>query len=733
MRGIGRCRGARATLTLALTMTFALGAPVLARAANPEPSVHPACDLFVPSVCLLPFPNDLFTVKADTATGRRLDLQLTAMPRNIALKPIDPTDMNRADGFSPGTPIVVRIPGLDTKQAFAATGAVPITDVARSFDPDQPIVVINAQTLKRQLIWAEIDANPTDPAQRTLIIRPAKNFPEGARMIVALRQMRRADGSIIQPNPDFKAVRDGLPSDKANVNGRRAHIEALFATLAKAGIARDDLYLAWDFTVASADSIAGRMLHIRDDAFAQLGDTNLADVHVAGKAPTAIVYPDTPDSQDTLCLPEVDVCVPDGIQNFSACGSDGCQEGESDVIVRRVEGRVLVPCYLSTPGCVEGGSFVFGLDGKPVQIPGNTMPAHFVCNIPRAILTQGPGRPTLYGHGLLGNATEVNSGSRMALGSEQDLTMCATDWSGMSSEDLPNAVSILADLSRFNTLADRTVQGMLNFLYLGRALIHPDGLAADPAFTVDGHRAINTSRLYYDGGSQGGIMGGSLTAVAPDFTRAALGVPGMNYSTLLQRSVDFDTYAQVMYQAYPKEIERQLILALVQLLWDRGEADGYAHHMTTNPYPNTPTHQVILDMAYGDHQVTNWATIVEARTIGAKLREPALDPDRIVEVQPFYGIPRITSWPASGSLFEVWDVGPLRTVGGQVKGTPPPPIDNVPNRAGVDPHGPDASEQVSARAQIGAFLQPNAISKLIEVCGDHPCYLDGWQGPGSGT
>ena len=39
-------------------------------------------------------------------------------------------------------------------------------------------------------------------------------------------------------------------------------------------------------------------------------------------------------------------------------------------------------------------------------------------------------------------------------------------------------------------------------------------------------------------------MGGSLTALAPDFNRAVLGVPGMNYSTLLRRSVDFDQYAQ---------------------------------------------------------------------------------------------------------------------------------------------------------------------------------------------
>ncbi len=34
-----------------------------------------------------------------------------------------------------------------------------------------------------------------------------------------------------------------------------------------------------------------------------------------------------------------------------------------------------------------------------------------------------------------------------------------------------------------------------------------------------------------------GILGGALTAIAPDFTRAALGVPAMNYSVLLPRSV----------------------------------------------------------------------------------------------------------------------------------------------------------------------------------------------------
>ena len=55
----------------------------------------------------------------------------------------------------------------------------------------------------------------------------------------------------------------------------------------------------------------------------------------------------------------------------------------------------------------------------------------------------------------------------------------------MATTDVPNVATILTDLSHFNTLADRVQQGMLNFLYLGRLMIHPDGLSTDPAFQDD--------------------------------------------------------------------------------------------------------------------------------------------------------------------------------------------------------------------------------------------------------
>jgi len=278
----------------------------------------------------------------------------------------------------------------------------------------------------------------------------------------------------------------------------------------------------------------------------------------------------------------------------------------------------------------------------------------------------------------------------------------------MAQQDVPTTIGILGDLSNFALLPDRVQQGMLNFLLLGRLMIHPQGLAADPAFQVGGHSAIDTRALFYDGNSQGGIIGGALTAVAPDFQRAVLGVPGMNYSTLLQRSVDFDQFAAILYPAYPREIERPMIFSLIQQLWDRGEANGYAHHMTGDPLANTPSHTVLLHPANGDHQVATVTAEVEARTIGAAVRQNPVEPGRTFDVQPFYAIPRIASFPYSGSVIELWDNF----------ATPPAPTTNTANRAGADPHGsprktPEAQLQKSEHLKIGGTI--------VDTCNGGPC------------
>jgi len=392
-------------------------------------------------------------------------------------------------------------------------------------------------------------------------------------------------------------------------------------------------------------------------------------------------------------------------------------------------GTFTVPCYLNAGGCPPGSRFNFAPGSNvPTPIEGNKDTANFNCIIPRSAVDGGvtPARPALYGHGLFGTGNEVGAGNVKSMANEHNFVFCGTDWIGMSNEDLPNALNVLNDLSRFPSIPDRMQQAYLNFMYLGRIMIHPSGFQAAPAFQVGGQDVINGERLFFDGNSQGGIEGGALTALAPDFNRAVLGVPAMNYSVLVHRSVDFDPFATVMNPNYTNEIERPQIFAMLQMLWDRGEANGYAHHMTTDNYANTPKHKVLLEMAFGDHQVTNWQTEVEARTIGAKIRTPALDPGRYPGATPYYGIDPITTSPYTESALVVWDTGPIRTVGTDTFGTAPPPAGNVPNRDGVDPHGAPRNE-VSNRAQKSAFLRVGG--NFLDVCGSDPCYAAGWTGP----
>jgi hypothetical protein len=746
----------KAALACAGAVVLALAPAALAKPAKApngaSQSPYANCDDFDQSVCLQPFPNNLFTKpSSSTATGLRVSFALGSMPRNAAGKPIQPAQWNRSDGFSPGSLITTHVRGLDLN----ATGAVPIDDLAQTFRPDAPIVVIDAASLKRNLIWAEMDANASSESVRNLIVRPGKNFLEGHTYIVALRNLKDGDGNTIPAGDAFARYRD----DPRFEDARSRHMRWIFKRLARAGIARGSLYLAWDFTVASRRSLSERMLRIRDDAFAQLGDGNLADLQIEGRPPA-----------------------------FRVSKVEDFLPGSGN-IARRVTGTFDVPCYLSTPNCEAGGGFVYKPGtNEPVQIPGNTYTSKFVCNIPWAAY-QVPGRASLYGHGLFGSTNEVNQGQLKAFANEHDFVFCATNWAGMSCAnlppvgpdpsswqqylsdlatdprayapncDIPNVVTAIGDLSRFNTMIDRVQEGMLAFLYLGRAMSHPEGFTTDPAFRWNGAPVIDTStgRTYYDGNSQGGIIGGALAAFLVDSDRASIGVPGMNYSTLLQRSTDFGrgtddecppqrqdlpSYACLVYKAYPNEADRQVVLSLMQMLWDRGEANGYAQHMTDNALPGSLKHRVLMSLAFGDHQVSNWAAAVEARTIGASLRTPALDTaDRgaNADARYFGEIPAIPAYPFDGSAITVWDSGPYRPDGGDPcgLGTAAPLLVNLPVFAGCpagrpqdqwggqDPHE-EPRNTVANRAMKAQFLAPSGV--VTDQCGGLPCHSRGWKG-----
>jgi hypothetical protein len=374
-----------------------------------------------------------------------------------------------------------------------------------------------------------------------------------------------------------------------------------------------------------------------------------------------------------------------------------------------------------------------GPEGAPLE--NGVWSANFICIIPAAA-TSGAGesaRPSLYGHGLFGSAGEVESGAERSLSARHDIVQCATEEIGMGETDLPDAIAATQNLSLFNRLTDRLQQGLLDELYLGRAMISPGGFTTNEAFHQDGTAntpsVLNISHLYYNGNSQGGIMGGALTAVSPDFTRASLGVPAMNYSLLLPRSSDFDEFAKLLYPAYPDEEARPLIFDLMQLLWDRAEPDGYAERMTSDPLPDTPAHQVLLDIAFGDHQVTDYAADVEARTIGAKAHTPVLFSGRWPNTNVLWALPKIKRYPYTGSAAYYWDGGPIRESppgSHHLIGTEPPPYENLPNRSGEDPH--ELPRNAPAEQQLVSDFFEGAIQSS-DTCSGGPCYSNGFTGP----
>jgi hypothetical protein len=678
-------------LVLVAIALLALPGAASAEAVRAPAATSKRCDPIDPARCLLPWPNDYFTKRDPrTATGRVLALTRRMMPRNGSGVPIEPADYNRSDGFSPGQVIVTKVPGLDTPAALRRTRAVPITDMARAFDRRQPIVVIDAQSGARHLIWAELDARATQPRNVALLVHPGVSWKEGHRYIVALRSLRDARGRLLRPSRAFRRYRDRIPTRSPAFERRRPHMEEIFRALQGARIGRENLYLAWDFTVSSRRSLSQRLLAIRDRAFRSLGDTNLEDLRVAGRPPRYTI--------------------------------DSVQEFPSGPVLREVHGRVTVPCYLNRRGCPPGSRFRLDRRGLPVRRLDNTTRAPFICIVPRAASPSNRALPALFGHGLFGSASDLVGAVGSAFSAVNALP-CAADFTGLAREDLANLAGVSRELSNFPTVPDRLQQGLLNFMYLGRLMIHPQGLGADPRFRSGGGSIINRRALSYLGASLGGIEGGALTAVAPDYTRAALVVPGMNFSLLLPRSTQADPYFALADASYRDELTRALILSMIGQLWERGEANAYAQHMTRNPYPNTPLHEVMLHMAFGDHQVANVATEVEARTIGARLRTPALDPRRSTDRRPFYGVRRISRLPFGGNALVVWDIGPLRADGA---GTPPAPTTNVAPRAGRDPHAVTAFEPVAA-VQFLQFLRPGGA--FVNVCGARPCYSAGWTGP----
>lgn len=610
------------------------------------------CDPLVPEVCALPWPSSLFeAADPSTETGVRLAFGPTSLPRNRDAVQIRPDMLNRKDGFSTLGPMAVWFDGV------ALDGVIGHADLGAYTAADARTVIIDTVTHERVPHFVELDHGAVDPAQRLLLLRPVVPLEHARRYVVGIRNLVKTDGSPVPPSEAFVALRDGETTTDPDIELRRERFDTLvFPELEGQGFSRSELLLAWDFGTVSRESSLGPALHVRDDALARTG----------ASAPYVV------DSvEDTDCT------IP----------------GEH--VARTVYGHFTSPDYTTTDA--PGAKLARGDDGLPAYQGDTQVP--FLVRIPCSLAADpgAGGQLMQYGHGLLGDYGEARSAWVSELIDTNRWVLFAQNWKGMSSEDAaPITLMMVLDLSDFEMIPDRTVQGFGEWVVGAR--LATGALADDEALRFGGTPVVNKSLppVFY-GNSQGSILGGAYVALSPDISRAVLGVGGMPYSLLLSRSADFDLFFSLFEEKFVDGRDIGLILTLLQTVWDPGESAGYARAMTRDPLPGTPPKRFLLQVAEGDAQVSTLGAEIAARAVGAVSVSPA--------IRPIWGVEEVAA-PIEGSAIVEWRY----TDGG------PEPVENLPPDVERDTHECPRREP-NGQQQLTTFLETGVVEQYC----DGPC------------
>ena len=553
-----------------------------------ETGGSPDCEPLDPQVCMLPWPSDRFRTAGES--GPAVELGPTTLPRTGSGDPMDPRHMG-GDGWSPATPILFTLPGA----------VPPFPDgpahLGDSVEPSSPTLLIDAETGGLVPHWLEVDHFTREASRQVLTLRAARALEHSRRHVVVVRGLLDEQGEPVPPSPTFAVLRDREASETRGLHARRAHFESeVFPVLEGAGVAREEVQLAWDFTTAS-DRTARELLELRDRFVERIG----------AEGPEYEVVEVEEDPHPAIARLLRGVARVDSV--LLPADEDGIR-----LLRRDEQGR---PAF-------EGFEEVeFDL-----QIP------HVAYEAPVAVLQ--------YGHGLLGRRTESHKGWLREMAQRLGFVVVAIDMQGMNEQDGIQWMTTMAtDVARFPLLADKPVQGLLNHVALVRMVRSRLSTDADPRFNPEGRRLVDPDRAYYYGISQGGTLGNMLMTLHVDVARGVLGVPGCAYGFLLQRSAGFTTFAGAFQGVFPDDWSLPAVLAIVQHGFDPIEPLNVLRKMGDDK-------RVLLQVAKEDASVQNDVSFLLGRTYGVPLLVPA--------VRPVWGLTELP-FPHAGSALVEYDFG----------------------------------------------------------------------------
>jgi hypothetical protein len=525
--------------------------------------------------CFTPFPSSYYTT-SDARGVSRIDIPAAVLPASLKGTALDPAPLNGRDGYSPATPILAYFPSLSMKDRIDGSNLPGVAEPAASLAPSGTVQLLAFDTGERVPISAELDRNASDGERQGIVIYPLLRLRPRTRYVVAISGLRTVSGAAVPALSGFASLRDGRLDPRGPRLRLLPRYEELFARLEKQGVPRKSLQLAWDFTTWSDEPVYGRLLRMRDRAFA---------------------YPPPMGS------------VPVKIQTV--------KERPDPHLYRQIAGVFIAPSFLKDD---LNGRLSLGPDGEPELRGLGAFP--LIIHIPACVeMAPGPVPVMIYGHGLFGSAqSEMDSSYQREIIDRLCMVQIGTDWLGLSRLDRDYVIAnVLGDFNNLAQLTDRLQQAHVNFAYLSH-LIAIGAFDELSELHVRGQKSYDKARIYYYGISNGGIQGATALALSPHISRGALNVPGGFWSRMMWRSANFADLAKFLAAAYPDPFDRQLLVAASQALWDYSDPATYAPHLLRDPLPGSAgTKRVLYQEGIGDAQVPNLATRALARTMGLPL------------------------------------------------------------------------------------------------------------------
>lgn len=529
-------------------------------------SVPPEANPLGTTENILPFPSSLYEV-ADGA-GVRLDVPVGAFPMNtVMMQAFDPVPLAKRRGWPASVTILWAAPG-----GADPAGLVSHRAIADSLGDASATVLLDMTTGERVAHFAEVDANELDFFDRQAIyIRPALRLAGGHRYAVGIRtSLKSRDGAELPVSDGFRAVLDDRSTGHARLDAARPRLREAVAALETAGIPRDDLLVAWDFTVEPDEAALADPVAARDAALAAMG--------------------------------------PLGANLAYTVTSDLGTVNDDPRLARRIELDFEAP---AVTGEEHAG---FHRDASGTVIAMGTMMTKAYVMIPACATSGNKAGLLIYGHGIFGGLPELRNGEYARdLAQDGCLIVAGTPWTGMSNDDIPTALLALNDLNKGWGYGERIFQGIVNTIALEQLL--RGKLATELFVDGQGQSIVDTSRVYFLGVSMGHVLGSTFMTFDPFITRGTLHVGGANWALMFERSNSWAAYGLPLKSSYDTLLDAVIMEQVLQMALQPVDGASYAGLAA----PGTPAKQILMQTSLDDAAVPNVASYYHARSLGLDL------------------------------------------------------------------------------------------------------------------